>query len=110
MAEIRVHDDDEVARCELQAVDVGGSEAEFTSACADLDAGGCVDFLELGGDFLGSVWGAVVDDDEFPVEFAVALWLVMAVRCKRAVGVATYFSSNVLASSHVIMGRLRRSL
>ena len=109
VAEIRVHDDDEVARGELQAVDVGGSETKFTGARADLDAGGCVDFLELGGDFLGAVGGAVVDDDEFPVEFAVKQSLVVALRCE-GVGVATYFSSNVLASSHVIMGRLRRSL
>jgi hypothetical protein len=52
-------------------MDVGGSEAEFTGARADLDALGGVDFLELRGDFLGAVWGAVVDDDEFPVEVAV---------------------------------------
>jgi hypothetical protein len=66
--EIRVHDDDIVSGRELQAVDVGGSEAEFTGARADLDALGCVDFLELRGDFLGAVWGSVVDDDEFPVK------------------------------------------
>ena len=68
--EVGVHDDDEVTGCVLQAVDVGGSESEFTSAGADLDALGGVDLLELGGDFLGTVGGAVVDDDEFPVEFA----------------------------------------
>ena len=68
--EVGVHDDDEVAGCVLQAVDVGGSESEFTSAGADLDALGGVDLLELGGDFLGTVGGAVVDDDEFPVEIA----------------------------------------
>jgi hypothetical protein len=32
--------------------------------------------LELGGDFLGAIGGAVVDDDEFPVEFANQLVLV----------------------------------
>jgi hypothetical protein len=52
----------------LQAVNVGGAEAEFTGACADLDALGGVDLLELRGDFLGAVGGAVVDDDEFPVK------------------------------------------
>jgi hypothetical protein len=29
---------------------------------------GSVGFLELFGDFLGSVGGAVVDDDDFPIE------------------------------------------
>lgn len=71
VAEIRVHDDHVVSGCELQAVDVGGAEAEFASARADLDALGGVGFLELGGDFLGAVGGAVVDDYEFPVKVAV---------------------------------------
>lgn len=71
VAEVGVHDDDEVARHELKAVDVGGAEAEFAGARADLDAVGAVGFLQLGGDFLCAVGGAVVDDDEFPVEVAV---------------------------------------
>lgn len=70
MRKVGVHDDDEVSGCELQTVDVGGSQTEFTGAGADLDALGGVDFLELGGDFLGAIGGAVVDDDELPVEFA----------------------------------------
>jgi hypothetical protein len=53
----------------LQAVDVGCSETEFAGAWLEDDVGG-VGFDELVGDFLGSVGGAVVDDDEFPVEFA----------------------------------------
>lgn len=76
VGEIRVHDDDKVAGCKLQAVDVGGAEAEFASACADLNAFWGVGFLKLGGDFLGAIWGAVVDDYEFPVEVAVKLLLV----------------------------------
>lgn len=75
--EIRVHDDDEVARCELQAVHVGGAEPQFAGARADLDACWCVGFLELGRDFLRAVWGAVVDDDEFPVEVPVGLLLAL---------------------------------
>jgi hypothetical protein len=51
-------------------VDVGGAEAKFAGARADLDALGGVGFLELGCDFLRAVGGAVVDDDEFPVEVA----------------------------------------
>jgi hypothetical protein len=72
MREVGVHDDDEVARCELQAVDVGGAEAELAGARAELDARGGVGFLELLGDFLRSVRGAVVNDYELPVDVAVA--------------------------------------
>lgn len=68
MAEVRVHDDDEVARRVLEAVDVGSAETEFAGAWSQLDAGGRVGFYELFGDFLGAVWGAVVDDDDFPVD------------------------------------------
>jgi hypothetical protein len=50
---------------------VGGAEAQFTGAGADLDARAAVGFLELRGDFLGAVGGAVVDDYDFPVEVAV---------------------------------------
>jgi hypothetical protein len=66
--EIRVHDDDKVARCELQAMDVGGAETQFAGARADLDTCAAVGFLELGRDFLRAVGGTVVDDYEFPVE------------------------------------------
>lgn len=69
--EIRVHDDDEVSGRELQAVDVGCSEAEFAGAGFEKDAGGAVGFDELFGDVLGAVGGAIVDDDDFVVEIAV---------------------------------------
>ena len=68
--EVGVHDDDEVARCELQAVHVGGAEAEFAGARFEDDAGGRVEFLELLGDGEGAVRGGIVDNDEFPVELA----------------------------------------
>jgi hypothetical protein len=69
VAEVGVHDDDEVARRELQAVNVGCSEAELAGAGLEDDVWG-VGFDELVCDFLGAVGGAVVDDDELPVEFA----------------------------------------
>lgn len=112
VAEIGVHDDDEVPGRELQTVDVGSAETEFAGACAELDSAGGVGFLELEGDFLGSVGGAVVHDYEFPVEIAVRKFVRNALE-KWAVGMVvgnTYFSVKVLFSSHVIMGRLRRSL
>lgn len=69
VAEVGVHDDDEGSRAELEAVDVGGAEAELAGAGLELDVRG-VGFDELVGDFLGAVGGAVVDDDELPVEVA----------------------------------------
>jgi hypothetical protein len=72
VAEVGVHDDDEVARRELQAMDVCGAEAELAGAGLQLDAiaaaGGVVGFLQSAGDGLGAVGAAVVDDDDFPVE------------------------------------------
>lgn len=67
VAEVGVHDDDVVTRCELQAVDVGGAQAEFAGAWFQDDVVCAVERLELVGDFLGAVGGAVVDDDYFPV-------------------------------------------
>ena len=74
MAEVSVHDDDKGAGAELQAVDVGGAEAEFAGAGLEQDAWGLggggegvVGAHELLGDDLGAVGGGVVDDDYFPV-------------------------------------------
>jgi hypothetical protein len=70
--EVGVHDDDKVAGDELETVDVGCSEAEFASAGLEENVGG-VDLDKLLGNFLGSVGGAVVDDDEFPIEVAISV-------------------------------------
>jgi len=67
VGEIGVHDDDEGACCGLEAVDVGGAEAEFSGARAEEDVGGAVEGLELLGDGEGVVWGGVIDDYDFPV-------------------------------------------
>jgi len=69
VGEVGVHDDDEVAGDELETVDVGRSETELASAGLEEDVGR-VGLDELLGDFLGSIGGAVVDDDEFPIEVA----------------------------------------
>ena len=65
--EVGVHDDHEVARGILQAVDVGGAEAEFAAARVEFYARSAVGFDELFGDGLRAVRGAVVYDDDFPV-------------------------------------------
>lgn len=78
-----------------------------------MDALWAVGFDELFGDFLGPVWGAVVDDYDFPVDFAREKEdrVLVLGACVGTVGavVLTYFSSKVFASSHVMIGRLRRS-
>lgn len=70
VAKVGVHDDDKVARDELQAVNVGGAETQLAGSGLEDDVGS-VGLDELEGDFLGSVRGAIVDDDQFPVEVPV---------------------------------------
>lgn len=83
VAEIRVHDDDEVARSELQAVHVRGSQAQFAGAGLQFDVFGpdCRD--QLFGDVLRAVGGAVVDDNYFPVEVAGVVGLVLVLEGER---------------------------
>lgn len=69
---VGVHDDDEVAGHELEAVDVGGAETEFAGSGFEDDVRG-VDFFELSGYVLSSVGGGIVDDYDFPVEFTKAM-------------------------------------
>ena len=68
VAEVGVHDDNIVAGRELQAVNVGRSETEFASSGLQFDVLRADGGDELLCDFLGAVGGAVVDDDDFPVE------------------------------------------
>ena len=72
VGEVGVHDDDIGAAGELEAMNVGGAEAKFTGSRLQSDAFGGVELLELFGNGQGAVGGAVVDDDKFPVEFAMA--------------------------------------
>lgn len=66
--EIGVHDDDEIAACRFEAVNISGAEAEFTGARAQEDVFGVVQLLQLLGDVEGAVRGGIVDDDGFVVE------------------------------------------
>lgn len=70
VAEVGVHDDDEIARGKLQAVHVGGSKTEFAGAWFEDDVFGAPEGLQLFGDFEGAVRGTVVDYDYFPIEVA----------------------------------------
>lgn len=71
VAKVGVHDDDKVARRKLQAVDVGGAEAELAGARLEEDVR-LVRLDQLVGDFLCSIGRSVVDNDELPVELAAA--------------------------------------
>ena len=67
VAEVGVHDDDVVACCELKAMDVRRSQAEFARSGVEQDVVAAVVLLELFGDVQGAVGAAVVDNDDFPV-------------------------------------------
>jgi hypothetical protein len=69
VTEIGIHDDDKVARCELETVYICSPETELACASAELDAAG-VGFLELFCDVLGAIGRCIVNDDDFPIEVA----------------------------------------
>ena len=70
VAEVGVHDDDIIAGRELQAVDIGSSETEFACSGLQFDVLRADRGDELLCDFLSAVGGAIVDDDDLPVEIA----------------------------------------
>jgi hypothetical protein len=75
VGEIGVHDDHIVSSDKLQAMYVCCSETKF--ACAGFEENvGVVCLCELVGYLLCSIWRAIVDDDEFPVEFSAVESLV----------------------------------
>ena len=90
-------------------MDVGCSEAEFAGAGAQLDVLGADGGDELFGDFLGPVGGAVVDDDDFPVEVAEGGSISGGSQSYGRV-IPTYLALKVCSRSQTMMGRLRRSL
>ena len=81
--EICIHDNYEGPRSVLESMDVRSTKTKF--ACARFkDNAASVKVLELLGYLQGAVWGAVVDNDYFPVEFAL-----------RALALAYYFGLNL---------------
>jgi hypothetical protein len=71
VAEVSVHDDNEVAGGILQAVDVGGAQTELALAGLEDDVFGAIEALELLADLEGTVRGAIVNDNDFPIEVAI---------------------------------------
>lgn len=82
VAHVGVHDDDEVAPCEFQPVNVRGPQAEFARAGFEHDALGRVERLQLLRDGEGPVGGGIVYDDEFPVEVAGGVVSTMGMEVK----------------------------
>ena len=70
MAEIGVHDDDEAPLRELKPVHVRGAQPQLARARFQDDSIAAIEFLELLRYGKGAIWRGIVDDDEFPVEFA----------------------------------------
>lgn len=104
--EVGIHDDNEVAGNELETVDIGRSETEFASAGFEEDVGR-VGLDELLGDFLGSIGGSVVDNDEFPIEVATSVSFSVNQLWTQNF---TDFSVKVRFNNQVMIGRFLRSL
>jgi hypothetical protein len=71
MGEIGVHDDNKIPSHKLKPVNIRSSETELSGARFEDDAVGAVSSDKLFRDLLGSVGGAIVNNNEFPVELAV---------------------------------------
>lgn len=71
-----------------------------------------VNLDELFGDFLSSVWGGIVNNDNFPIELAEKRkrkkLLLTNVHIKPKGFKQTYFSLKVLARSQMIIGKFWR--
>lgn len=73
--EVGVHYDDEVARDKLQAMDVGGAEAQLAGARLEDDMRGAEGGLEFFGAGERAVGGCVVDNYYFPIKFSAGICL-----------------------------------
>ena len=71
VAEVSVHNDHIVACGVLKTMNVGCSKTELALTRLQVDMFGAPELLELFGDFKGAVGGAIVDDDNFPVQVAI---------------------------------------
>lgn len=110
VGEIGVHDDNKIPSHKLKPVNIRGSETELSGARFEDDAVGAVSSDKLFRDFLGSVGGAIVNNNEFPVELAVGEGVDINVRAFVLGGVGYYCSVNVFSKSQVMTGRFLRSL
>lgn len=71
VAEVGVHDNHKVTGCEFQTMNVSRSEAEFALARLQDNVLRAIELLELLANLEGAVRGAIVHDDNLPIQFAV---------------------------------------
>ena len=91
--EICIHDDYEGPRSVLKSMDVRSTKTKFACAGFEDDAAS-VKVLKLLGYLQGAVGGTIVDNDNFPVEFA-----------ERAGGVSILVREEPIRRDHVERGR-----
>ena len=73
VAQVGIHQDNEVARARLNAVDVGGAQAELAGSGVQLHLVLAVDLLQLLDDILGAIRRVVVNDDNLHLDVATKL-------------------------------------
>lgn len=109
VAEIGVHDDNEVAGAEFQAMDVSGSQAELACAGLEDDVFFAIELLELLRDLEGAVRGSVVNDNDLPIQITNRKYR-LATNCQIQFEMGAYCSLKVFWISQTIIGRFLRSL
>lgn len=67
MAQIRIHDDNEIAICMRHSVHVGTAETEFRGTRTQQDLINTVQLNQLLGDLLCAVGTAIVNDDDLKI-------------------------------------------
>lgn len=110
VAEIGVHDDNEVTSSKLQAVDIRGAQTELALAGLEDNVFGAIEALELLADLEGTVRGAIVNNNDFPIEVAIIKLGRQYSHLSPGANAGSHFSLKVFCISQVIIGRLRRSL
>lgn len=111
--EIRVHEEDEIARGKLEAVNVRAPEAKLATALEDLQAVAAKNTLQCQGDFVRAVRAAVLHDDDLVVEFAAAGRQEGTIRQARRASCDTsqsHFSTKTLSRRYIMSGKFSRSL
>lgn len=78
VAEIGVHDNNEVASHVFQAVHVSGSQAKLALSGLEDNVFGAIELLKLLRDFEGAVRGSIIDNNDLPIELSVIQRLELA--------------------------------
>lgn len=112
MAQVSVHNDDEIPVCMFNSVDVGRSETQFGRSRSQQDSVFSVYFLKLFGDIQSSIRATIVDDDYFVIDVPVG-GSVENIRTWQLDGFYrenTYASCMYFTINQMMMGRFSLSL